>query len=179
MKPDQKSFSDITHNTTTRSSGRISSHPENCWIIFVLGSQISHVGSVVLVGLRVDVLTKTSHYNLDRENKERERRGEEKRERSTTTATRSPAKESQTLSGDWVNLYRVCLQIFLCHSGCHYKTKLDNPACLESDMISSLVGSGLLAGLRVAPLTEISLDSEAGERVDKTKEDKTREEREN
>ena len=103
---------------------------------------------MVLVGLRVDVLTKTSHYNLDRENKERERRGEEKRERSTTTATRSPAKESQTLSGDWVNL-------------------------------SSLIGSGLLAGLRVAPPTEISLDSEAGERVDKTKEDKTREEREN
>ena len=103
---------------------------------------------MVLVGLRVDVLTKTSHYNLDRENKERERRGEEKRERSTTTATRSPAKESQTLSGDWVNL-------------------------------SSLIGSGLLAGLRVAALTKTyyyNLDSENKKRErEKRREEKRRE----
>jgi hypothetical protein len=33
---------------------------------------------VVLVGLRVAALTKTSHYNLDRKNKERKRREKER-----------------------------------------------------------------------------------------------------
>ena len=40
----------------------------------------SLIGSGLLAGLRVAALTKTSHYNLDRENKKRERREEKGRE---------------------------------------------------------------------------------------------------